>query len=238
MKQFTLLLFTVLASTSFILGQDTAEESMPNSGVKEKIENTKNKDHLVIDLISYDHWIQNVDGLETKWFSRGFGAYVMYDIQFGKSNFSFAPGIGFNTSNVFTNMTFDDSVDSLGTVFVPISDYKQHKIQLSYIDIPLEFRLRTKPNQKSQSFKLGIGLKGGIKINALTKLVYKTANDERKIVKNKNFKDLSTFRFGPTFRIGYGNFNFFAYYGVMGLFKNNEGPKVNPLSIGFSLTGF
>ena len=51
------------------------------------------------------------------------------------------------------------------------------------------------------------------------------------------YDDIARFRFGPTFRIGYGAANLFFYYSVTSLFKRDSGPDVHPFSAGFSING-
>ncbi len=232
----------LLLSSFVLFAQDDPnaapkEESMAKKA-KEKVVNTGAKDRLVVDLFSFDNWVHDVDSLNVDWYSRGFGMYFMYDIQLGKSRLSFAPGIGLNISNAYINTRLDDSVDSLGTILRPITtDYKRHKLHLLFIDIPVELRYRSKPNEKNKSFKFAIGAKFGLKIDAHTKLVADDANGDRKVEKLKNFNDLSLIRFGPMVRVGYGAFNVFAYYGVTNMFKKDEGPKITSFSVGFSING-
>jgi hypothetical protein len=38
-------------------------------------------------------------------------------------------------------------------------------------------------------------------------------------------------------RIGYSSFNLTGYYSVLGLIKNNRGPKINAFTVGISFNG-
>jgi hypothetical protein len=38
-------------------------------------------------------------------------------------------------------------------------------------------------------------------------------------------------------RIGYSSFNITAYYGVLGVFKKDRGPKANEFAVGISFNG-
>ena len=46
------------------------------------------------------------DSVATTGFGRGFNGYICYDFPLGKSNFSFAAGIGIGTSNIYLNNVF------------------------------------------------------------------------------------------------------------------------------------
>lgn len=189
---------------------------------------------------TFDNWLYDrneIDSLSTKWNSWGFHAYYMYDIPLGKSKFSFAPGLGFSASWVKNNSRLDESIDSAGTFFRPVvSDYKRNSLVTSYFDIPLELRYRGKPNAKNKNFKIALGVIGGVQMANHTKIKVEVG-DEKKIYKQYRYGDLSKFRFGPTFRIGYGSTNIFFYYSVLDFFKKDSGPDLHPFSVGFSING-
>jgi hypothetical protein len=158
----------------------------------------------------------------------------MYDIPLGKSRISLAPGLGFSASWVKNNSTLDDSVDSIGTFFRPISGYKRNSLVASYFDVPLELRFRGKANENNKSFKLALGVIGGVQMRNYTKTKVEVG-DETKIFKEIRYDDIMRFRFGPTFRIGYGSINLCFYYSVLSLF--DEGPDIHPFSAGFTING-
>lgn len=208
-----------------------------NSDKKTKYENEA-ADRLVMGF-TFDNWIYDrnkIDNLNTKWNSWGINIYYMYDIPLGKSPLSFAPGMGFSASWVKNNSELIDTLAE-GTFFSPVKvDYKRNSLVTSYFDIPLELRYRAKPNSKNKSFKLAAGVVGGVQMtnHAKTKT---DVSGETKIYKQYRFNDLTKFRFGPTFRIGYGSTNIFFYYSVLSLFKKDSGPDIHPFSVGFSVNG-
>ncbi len=215
-----------------VLAQDESESAEK----KEPAENEAS-DRIVFGF-SLDNWIYDkdeIDSLETKWNSWGFHFYYMYDVPMGKSRFSFAPGVGFSASWVKNNSSLNDNVDSIGTFFQPIpTDYKRNSLAASYFDIPVELRYRSKPNSKNKSFKLAVGCIGGVQLSNHTS-TKATINGDTKITKDYRWDDIAKFRFGPTFRIGYGAINIFAYYSVLSHFKKDNGPDVHPFSAGFSI---
>ncbi|MDX2002915.1 MAG: porin family protein [Chitinophagales bacterium] len=227
-----LFLLCLFAATSVLKAQDSTQLQK----AKEKVAQSGSRDRLVIDF-GYDRWIDDIDSIKSKRFSRSFGFTFMYDILLGKSRFSIAPGLGIYTHSVFLDHQLVKGTDSTETTFADFgSDYKKYKLNTVYLDIPLELRFRSKPNKHNKSVKVAAGFKAGVLINSHTKLIHDGPDGDREVVKVKNFTDLSRFRYGPTLRIGYAFFNVFAYYSVGELF--NDGPqKIHPLTVGISING-
>lgn len=212
----------------------------------------------VIAQFTFDNWFHQAklttgEDFETKWYSRGANIYIMYDFEFGDNSiFSFAPGIGYGHSSIFSNGIIGQ--DSTGAVFEsksakeqgvngqPIRDFKKNKIALNYLEVPIELRMRTNPDKKGNSFKVAIGFKGGWLFDAHSKKKYdvdriSSNGTITKKVKEQNFENLFNFRYGPTFRIGYSSINVIAYYGLSGIFEDGKGPEVTPFSLGISFNG-
>lgn len=243
MKRYSILLILVL-TTANLVAQDKA--SKKSEDVKKKVEETVqsgSRDRLVVDFL-FVNWAQ-LDGKTTdvKWFSRGYNIYFMYDIIIAKSRFSVAPGLGFGLENAVTDKAlFQDTASTSFVSFAshptnPASkDYKKYKLNTVYLDVPLELRFRGKPNSKNKSFKMAVGIKGGIMLDNHTKLKYEERGKPR-VIKQKNYADLMLFRYGPTFRIGFGAFNLIGYYSLGPLFNSNGPSNVHPFAVGFSING-
>jgi hypothetical protein len=213
----------------------------------------------VIAQFTFDNWfhqakLTNGQDFDTKWYSRGANIYIMYDFEFGENSiFSFAPGIGYGHSSIFSNGVIGQDSASGEAVFEPkseqrgeggriIRDFKKNKLALNYLEVPIELRMRTKPDKKGNSFKVAIGFKGGWLFDAHSKKKYdvdKITSDGTitKKVKVQNFENLFNFRYGPTFRIGYSSINVIAYYGLSGVFEDGKGPDITPFSLGISFNG-
>ncbi len=239
MKRFFLLLLCgTLGFAAY--AQDTTKTA---DKVKEKVAQTGSRDRLVVE-VGFDHWHQKEGKVtDVKWFSRSYGLYFMYDILIKKSRFSVAPGLGFGISNVFTSKGLVE--DTTSTYFADFNtaygvaedDVKKHKLTTSFVDIPVELRFRAKPNSRNKSFKLAVGFKAGVLFDSHTKLKYETEREKPRVIKTKNYVDLNRFRYGPTFRIGYGPFNVFGFYNLGELFKD-EGPGgIHPFTVGISING-
>ena len=116
---------------------------------------------------------------------------------------------------------------------------------LVYLEIPIEFRFKSK-----SKISVGIGFKGGFLIGSSTKYVgdgnvkissgfTPTLNYKEKTkLKFWGIKDLESFTYGPTLRIGYKWFNVNAYYMLSSIFSKSRGPEIVPLSIGFTIMPF
>ena len=201
------------------------------------------RDRLVFNL-HWDGWLNSPDSLKVNAFSRGVGFHFYYDIPLDKNNqFSFAPGIGYSCSNYYINALLVE--DSLDYVHVDVIDeavnVKKNKLALGLLEVPVEFRFRTLPDGKGNSFKIAAGFKGGWQFTNKTKYVgddiFFNGPSEVK-VKLFRYEALNIFRYGPTFRIGYGAVNLQAFYGLSELFNKEEGPTGFPMEIGISFNPF
>jgi hypothetical protein len=205
------------------------------------------KDRFTLDLFG-SNWIYNkngagFNGMQTKAWSRGISVYFSWDFRIKKSRVSFAPGIGYSCSNIYSRHGLWE--DSTGTSFRPLTDinpaialgdYKVNKLTLQYIDIPLELRIRTNPDKFNNCWKFVVGFKAGIRIDAHTKTTTKIGS-VTKVNVERRFPDFNLLRMGPTIRIGYSVVNVFAYYGVLDVFKKGKGPKANEFTVGISFNG-
>lgn len=218
----------------------TAEQLKKKSEVERKFSKFS-KDRFAIDLLG-SNWVYNknsagMNGIQTKWYSRGINIYFYYDFRIKNSRVSFAPGIGYSSSNIYSRHGLVE--DSVGTHFEALTnagDYKVNKITLQYIDIPLELRIKTNPDKLDQVWKFAIGFKAGIRVDAHTKQKL-TENGRTKVYVERRFPDFNLFRMGPMIRIGYSSFNITAYYGILGVFKKDKGPQANEFTVGISFNG-
>lgn len=191
----------------------------------------------------YDTWLNTPEEINITGFGRGFSGHISYDFPINESHFSFAPGIGISTSNIYfknqilnLNMVGDSlqfiNVDTAGTG----SNYKSSKYNYTYLEAPLEFRFFSNKVNRNKGFKVSAGMKVGLLLGAKTRVKHTLAGPT--IVEKTNSKMyLATWRFAPIVRIGYGNFSVFGSYQISSLFNPGEGPTVYPLSIGISLSG-
>lgn len=230
-------LITVFVALTMCLGVFAQSEQ-----VKEKV--NKAKDRLVFELNTGYLLHDSDEGYKQKGFQRGLNVYFMYDIVIKESNFSIAPGVGIGTENWYNNnmVGFTDSL----TTFSPFADsinVKNSKLGLTYIDVPIELRFRSKPNDKNWQWKLAAGFKIGFLL--ASKWKYKgdefrgIRNDTDGTIKFKEFgiPNMDRLRYGVTARGGFGPFNLHFYYSLSKLFQSGKGPDLQPLVFGISING-
>jgi len=190
------------------------------------------EDRLILNL-NWDNWLNTSTGVDVKDFrSRGFSFLLMNEKIYGQGNFAFGLGIGFSSQNVHSNSFPTYNADGSKTYLSPIPDsidYDLNKLSCNYIDAALELRFRTNENQAHKRFKITVGMKGGVLVQSHTK--YEDGDEK---VKTYDIKNLNTFQYGVTARIGYGKWGISGYYSLINLFKDGKGPDVVPVSVGIS----
>jgi hypothetical protein len=203
-------------------------------------ESTRKKFSTVIDVFN-DFYVDVPDSIDNRFLNPGFSFQGLYDYRFGKSDFSFAFGAGLGSHNFYSDGMIE--TDSLGvTQLHPISslypdiNYDKNKITYTYLDIPLEFRLRTKNN-----IRAALGFKVGFLINSHTKYKgddYLLGTNDALHVKFKNVDNIEDLRYGVTARFGWRFINLTGFYSLTNVFKKDQGPEMYPFSVGISLMPF
>lgn len=204
------------------------DDSDPEVNFKEP-KNLGKSDRVVFDFFT-DLWLNAPDSAKFNGFQRGANVSSFTDIPFGKSNFSLGVGVGINCMNVYHGSDiFKDSLDF--SYFKPKSgDFKSNKLALTYFNIPIEFRFRSKSDKV---FRCAIGGRFGYLVNNHIKYVAEGIK-----TKTYNISDINNLSYGLTLRVGYKFFNLYAYYGLSTLFKDGKGEKLSPLSVGISIIPF
>ena len=217
---------------------------------KKKTYNLGNRaaDHIMVQL-SYDHWLGMPDSISShaKGFSRGLNIYGMIDKPFhGNPKFSVAFGIGIGSSStVFKKMFVDISSANPTVPFInqdSTNNFKKFKLSTSFVEIPLEFRFSSNPENPNKSTKFAIGIKGGTMLNAHTKA--KQLRDAAgKTLIAATFKEstksyFNTTRLVATARVGYGIFSLFGAYNITPVFKDGvASPDIRTLQVGLTISG-
>lgn len=214
----------------------------------EMYEKRDNRDRIVLELFS-DLWQDTPEDISVKGINFGSNVYIMYNFQFGKSIFSFAAGLGIGINNFHSDARISNEIDTnmIATgniIFVKIPktvnnkdiDYKTNKLTLAYVDIPIEFRLKTE-----SQFRTTLGFKAGYLINSHTKYYgddygneYYSGIDEKIKVKYHKIKNIDLLRYGITAKIGYKWINLSVYYSLSNIFKDGKGPEMYPISVGLA----
>jgi len=167
--------------------------------------------------------------------NQGVDVFAMYNFQLGQSLSSFSIGLGIRNHNLFSANSMISDIKADTIVYSTIDqDFKRTKINLTYLELPAEFKYRTKGG-----FKLGIGLKVGYKMASKQKYVGNRPDDGIKVnQKSSKIYQLEDWTFGPTLRLGYKFISVYGYYQVTKFFKKTRGPEIAPLSVGITITPF
>jgi len=198
---------------------------------------TKRKFSIGIDVYT-DIWQDLPEGMDARTIHPGVNVYGMYNYMFGKSNFSFSPGIGIGVHNLYNNTIphFDLANDS--TAFEKIHDsisYKRSKLTTTYFDIPLEIRFKSK---KDLRFALGFKFGFLIKMHSKFKGNDPAWGNHLVINKTSSIKYAEKNRYGLIARFGYKWINLMGYYSLSTLFQKGKGPEMYPISVGVSIIPF
>jgi hypothetical protein len=205
-------------------------------------ETTKKKFNIGFGM--FNDFVLNVpSGLKTRTIDQGVDVFALFNLPFGKSNFSFSLGLGLSAHNIYGDFTVnkDKTGDTTRLVKIPADvGYKRSKMTVVYLELPLEFNLKTKSD-----VKITLGGKVGYLIGSHAKYVGNAIdsnymfNTSSKIrIKQVGIPNLQTFSYGPTVRVGYKWIAINAQYMLSTLFIKDHGPDMTLISVGLVLVPY
>jgi hypothetical protein len=145
--------------------------------------------------------------------------------------FGLVSGVGMKWNNYrFSNknLHLNKGADSLEHYF-DTNSYDKSKLTVWSLVVPLMFEWNIPLHH--EDFYIAAGVEGTLKLGAHTKMV--TSDD--KTSKNRDDFYLNSFNYSLVARAGYGDWGFYASYGMTPLFKKNQGPELYPFAMGISL---
>jgi hypothetical protein len=233
----------------FSIGIITVVNAQSDTAVKSKVISTKNmprsSDHFMLQL-GYLIWSGAPDSIKTGGIPRTANVYFLFDFPF-KTNpkLSAAIGAGIGTDHMFFEKMYVGIKDKTPTLrFTNVSDtnyFKKYKMATAYLEAPVELRFSSNPDDNKKSVKLALGVKVGTLLSAQVKgknLQNRggtTVNEYKVKESSKQFFNKN--RLSATARFGYGHFSLFGSYQITSLFKEGVAPKINPFSVGLTLSG-
>src|SRR5688572_4553059 len=244
MKKILSLAACVLIATALFAQENPETKTPESSKTKINLSNRAN-DHLLVQF-GYAGWTNAPDSAKPEGFSKSFNVYFMFDFPF-KTNprLSMAFGPGVSTDHIIFKEKYVGIKDIAPSM--PFSDrsdtthFKKTKLATAYFEAPIEFRYTADPMRSGKSFKFALGIKVGTMINAHTRNAKLEDRNDNEIndytMKEASKRFFNRNRLSGTARIGYGHFTAFGSYQFTTLFKDGNGPKVNPYSIGLTLSG-
>ncbi|MCX6304669.1 MAG: outer membrane beta-barrel protein [Bacteroidetes bacterium] len=211
---------------------------VPRYGMAQVVNaSTKKRISIGVGLFT-DIWMNTPAGMKTRTINQGVQVFGTYNMPFGKSNFSFAIGLEISIHNLYWNYYFNErGGDTLQFSRIPDDiSHKRSKLTMPYIEVPVEFRLKTK-----SKVSVGIGFKVGYMVYAHSKWVgedylWGTSNTLKSSF--KGIRNIEKLAYGPTLRIGYKWFNVNGYYSLSKIFLKDKGIDMYPISVGFVLMPF
>ncbi len=201
------------------------------------------------DWFSYDlstlFLIDVPDAYVQEGWSNGHTISFMKDNLIGKSKWSFAIGLAYTSNNFKSNIrhTVDEaSGDGSYEVLNPDSTaYHRNKLNVKYVELPIELRYRSQPDKNGMYLKMYFGIKGGVRFSS-----YSLFENSQSQVRYYHPKELNRWSASTYLRVGYGSVSIYALYSLLPLFnytpaENLPPQQVNmnemiPLGIGLSVS--
>lgn len=240
-------LLAALALTSLSALAQTTENGTTSGPVKSTAVSKPSRDFVMLQL-THDRWRFSdnaaADSITIDGIGRGFGGYLCYDFPIKKAPLSFAAGVGIGTSNIYftddQQMVLTDSGQTAALFTGERFAYKRFKLTTAYLEAPFELRYFGNRENRNKGFKAAIGFRVGTLLMAHTKGVrdFESGDQRSKVIDKQGTKRyFEQYRFSATARVGWGNFSLFGAYNLNTLFKEGQGPQVNPYSVGICITG-
>jgi hypothetical protein len=172
----------------------------------------------------------------------------MFDKPFkNNKRMSLAYGAGIGSSNIFfDNVNVDIKSNSARLPFT-IADSMNHfdkfKVTNIFLEIPVEIRYYTNPENPAKSWKFAIGAKIGTLLRTHTKgknLVDRngqTVNGNSFVQKEVTKKYFNGTPIALTGRVGYGIIGLQGSYQFTSVLKDGVGPSMNRFTLGISISG-
>ena len=199
---------------------------------------TDNRVTVGVDLF-HDFQLNTSDNWDARGFNQGASWYITYNFPLGESSkHTVSIGAGMSHHNYFS---YNRILNPYSTDTLIISDsyrdnenFKRAKVNVNYVDIPLELRFRIK-----DQVKIGVGFKLGIRVMGKSKFV--GPDDDGYIIHQKDMyiKNLERYTYSATLRIGWKWVSAFAYYQFNPVFEvGHDAPVIHPLSVGLTFAPF
>lgn len=131
-------------------------------------------------------------------------------------------------------LTDDGKLDGyFGEDVNPDQSYQKSKLMVASLRIPLLLEYQTNGKMKANSFHIGAGAVGQVRMWSHTK---NEINDSK--TKNKGDFYINPFIVQGMATIGWGFINLYGTYSFTEMFRNEKGPEAYPFEVGITLVGF
>lgn len=150
-------------------------------------------------------------------FGYNIGFSFMREKLFGTSHFSLGFGLGFSSYTYSNNLNITTDPATEQSVYQFLDNdtaYDQNKQVLQYLEVPIEFRFRSRSNRKGRYFRFYPFVKAGYQIRSYNHFVKGNYS-----VVDFNIRDLNRWRVLAGIRTGYWIFSFYASYELTPLYQ-------------------
>ena len=185
-----------------------------------------------------DFQLSTNENWDARLFSQGFSTALTYNFPLGESQkHTVSLGLGYTGHNYFSYSRLMNPYTKDTLQFVQYRDdesFKRNKLNCNYIDIPIELRFRIK-----DAWKIGVGFKFGLLVNAKTKFV--GYNDEGIKVHEKccYIPNVERYSYAATLRVGYKWVSLYTALQLVPVFEvGHNAPRLVPLSVGLTFAPF
>ncbi|MEN8885666.1 MAG: porin family protein [Winogradskyella sp.] len=206
------LLILVLSVTSVSFGQNikTLVNADPDTNYRE--------DQFYA-AVTYNLLNDKPKDVSQSGFSTGFHFGFIRDMPINeKRNKAIGLGLGISSNSYNHNIGIVKVDNNLTYSIIDESEINVSKNKLTtyLVEVPLEFRWRTSTATDYNFWRIYTGLKVGY-------VVYNTATFQSNLetIKLSNLNDLNSLQYGVTLSVGYGTWNFHAYYGLNSIFNTD-----------------
>ena len=198
-------------------------------------ERTQGKVIIGADIFTDFSTGKKYDNFDLRAINQGVSVYSMFNFNFENTPHSASVGVGYTGHNYYMKGTYLRRPYYDVTEFVNVPhDYKISKINVNYIDIPIEVSFRF-----VDKFKLTAGFKFGILTGGKSKFVGELYDDDKTYrLKANRINNLEKYIYSVTLRAAYRSVHVFMSYQFSDTFKSGTGPSIKPFSIGIGVRPF
>lgn len=130
------------------------------------------------------------------------------------------------------NISLIPGHDSL-TVFQDSLVWQKNKLITWHLQVPLMLEFQSNPSNPHKNFHLAVGGYAGLLLSTSLK---QKSKEFGKTKRNGDY-NLDALRYGLMARIGYRSFDFYVNYDMNSMFREDQGPNIQPVRFGMSITG-
>jgi hypothetical protein len=170
-------------------------------------------------------------GFAQRGISLGLTAGFLRDMPINKARtWAIAVGAGYSYNNLVQNIKITENTAVYTYNTEPA--YESNSLDLHYIDFPIEFRWRNSTPTKTNFYRVYSGFKASYLFTSVSEYVSNTQSS-----KISNNPTLAKWVLGPYVSLGNGTLNFYVYYALTPIAKNQniagDNLKLNTFNLGF-----